>query len=246
MFGRRLGDRVLDFGVSGFLRFSNLIMYDRQTESWWQQAEGEAIVGELLGQRLEFIPAPMVSFAEFRQAYPDGLVLNRDTGSNRPYGRTPYSFYDSRSPFLFDGPRDDRLPVMERVVTVDVNEESVAFPYTVLEKELVVHYTLGGQDLVVFYKKGTVSVLDDDFIANAADVGATNVFLPVVDGQRLTFEAQGENFVDPKTGSTWNLLGHAVDGPLAGKRLEPVVHADHLWFSWVTFRPDTIIYQGTS
>ncbi|MEE8465674.1 MAG: DUF3179 domain-containing protein, partial [Dehalococcoidia bacterium] len=99
--------RVLDFGVSGMLRFSDLVMYDRQTESWWQQATGEAIVGDLTGTMLEFIPSPIVSWADFKQAHPGRQVLSRDTGISRPYGRNPYTGYDTGRPFLFRGPEDD-------------------------------------------------------------------------------------------------------------------------------------------
>jgi hypothetical protein len=219
-------------------------MYDRQTESWWQQAEGVAVVGELLGQRLTFLPAPIVSMAEFAKAYPAGRVLNRDTGHDRPYGLNPYVSYDSSVPFLYRGPLDRRLPPTERVVAVALAGESVAFPFPVLEKERVVHYRVGGQKLVIFFKKGTVSALDEQLIKDSLDVGATNVFVPQVDGQSLTFRAQGEDFVDRETGSSWTLLGHATNGPLAGKRLEAVIHANHLWFAWVAFQPKTVVYTG--
>jgi hypothetical protein len=238
--------RVLDFGTTGKLRFSDLVMYDRQTESWWQQITGEAIIGELTGQRLEFIPAPLVSWAEFKQAHPDGKVLSKETGFSRSYGQNPYVGYDTGSPFMYRGPQDNRLSATERVATVSAGDAAVAFPFSVLEKERVVHYTLEGEDLVIFYKKGTASALDDRFIADSYDVGATNVFRPVVDGQRLTFMAQGDMFVDRETGTTWNLLGQAIDGPLQGSSLAPVVHANHLWFAWAVFKPVTVVYGGTA
>ena len=237
---------VLDFGTTGKLRFSDLVMYDRQTESWWQQITGEAIIGELTGQRLEFIPAPLVSWSEFKQAHPDGQVLSKDTGFSRAYGTNPYVGYDTGFPFLYRGPQDTRLTATERVATVSAGDEAVAFPFSVLEEEPVVHYTLAGEDLVVFYKKGTASALDERIIADSHDVGATNVFRPVVDGQELTFTAEGENFVDGETGTTWNLLGQAIEGPLMGSRLTPVVHANHLWFAWAVFKPDTVVYRGAA
>ena len=236
--------RVLDFGTTGNLRYSDLIMWDRQTESWWQQITGEAIVGGLTGQRLEAIPAPIISWDEFKAAYPDGKVLSTHTGYDRDYGITPYSGYDSGSPFLYRGPDDDRLRPTERVVSVSVGEEAVAFPFSVLAKEPVVHYAIGGQEIVVVYKKGTTSALDSTIVARSKDVGATNVFLRAVDGQSLTFQALGEGFVDEETDSTWNLLGQAIAGPLAGAALEPIVHANHFWFAWAVFRPDTVVYRG--
>ena len=102
-FDRRVGGRVLDFGTTGNLRNSDLVMWDRQTESWWQQITGEAIVGELTGTKLTFIPAPLVSWSAFRDSFPDGKVLSRDTGFSRNYDLPPYSGYDDLGniPFCF-------------------------------------------------------------------------------------------------------------------------------------------------
>ncbi len=111
MYRRTLDGQVLDFGTTGFLRFSNLVMYDRQTESWWQEFGGEAIVGDLVGKKLEQIPLSIVSWKDFKTAFPEGKVLSKNTGYQRSYGNTPYAGYDlSNNPFLFDGPKDDRLP----------------------------------------------------------------------------------------------------------------------------------------
>jgi hypothetical protein len=90
-FDRRMGDVVYDFGVSGKLCNSDLIMWDRQTESWWQQFTGEAIVGDLAGIRLDMLPAVIISWGDFKSVYPEGQVLARDTGFSRPYGRNPYA-----------------------------------------------------------------------------------------------------------------------------------------------------------
>jgi hypothetical protein len=246
VFRRTVDGKVLDFGTTGLLRFSNLVMYDRQTESWWQEFNGEAIVGEMAGKRLELLPLSIVSWQEFKATFPQGKVLSRETGHRRPYGANPYTFYDSASdPFLYDGPDDGRLPALERVVAVDMGTESLTVPYSVLEKELIVHYTLAGQDLVVFFKKGTASTLDRPDIADGRDVGAVGVFDPYVDGKKLTFRFSGDGIVDDQTGSLWSLLGKAEAGPLGGKELRPLVHrAAQFWFSWVVFKPDTIIYRG--
>ena len=241
-FDRRLGDRTLEFGVSGVLRHSDMIMFDRQTESWWQQLVGEAIVGELLGERLTVLPSFLVSWEDFKEAYPDGRVLSRDTGYSRQYGRNPYELYDRQTPFLFFGEPDKRLRPLDRVVVVEEGEDAIAFPLTVLEQEPVVHHTLGGEDLVVFFQFGANSALDDATVAGGRDVGAAAVYRPVVNGQQLAFTAVGETFVDDQTGSQWNLLGQAVDGPLAGERLEPVVHGTHFWFAWAVFKPYTSVY----
>ncbi|RME84239.1 MAG: DUF3179 domain-containing protein [Caldilineae bacterium] len=246
-FDRRFQGEVLEFGTSGLLRNSDLIMYDRTTESLWQQFTGEGIVGELAGARLTFIPSSLIGFGDFRVAYPDGVVLSRDTGFSRSYGRNPYAGYDNigQNPFLFDGIPDERLPAMARVVTVDLGDVAVAYPLTILAEKGVIHDTPGGHDLVVFHVPGTVSALDASTIINSRDVGATGVFDPNLDGQKLTFKQQDKVFVDDQTGSTWNIVGQAIDGPLAGKQLTPILHADHFWFSWAAFKPETIIYGSS-
>ena len=246
VFDRTLNGVVYDFGTSGKLRNSDLVMWDRQTETWWQQFTGEGIVGELAGQRLEFLPASIVSFQDFREAYPEGDILSRSTGFSRPYGQNPYAGYDDadKSPFLFTGETDGRLLPKERVVAVTIGDVDAAFPFSILEKERVVEYTVNGQDLVTFFKSGTTSALNKSSIRDSKDVGATGVFDPNVDGRKLTFRADGDTFVDVETGSVWNILGQAIEGPLAGAQLEPIVHANHFWFAWGAFKPDTLIYQG--
>ena len=130
---------------------------------------------------------------------------------------------------------------MERVVGITDGGESVAIPFSLLQDEGVVTYTLVGRDLVVFHAPGTASALDSPWIPAGRDVGATNVFRPTIEGRSLTFAAIGGGFIDLETGSAWNILGEASAGPLAGARLEPVVHGNHFWFAWAVFRPDTVL-----
>lgn len=246
VFERTLDGVVYDFGTSGNLRNSDLVMWDRQTESWWQQFTGEAIVGELTGRKLKSLPAPIISFADFKDAHSDGAILSRDTGFFAPYGRNPYGGYDRayNPPFLFSGALDRRLAPKDRVVDVIIDDVAVVFPFNVLKQEKVVNYTVGTQDITVFCKSGTLSALDKSSIADSRDVGATGVFDTHVDGKKLAFRAEGDRFVDEETGSTWNILGQAVDGPLKGQQLTPIVHTNVFWFAIAAFMPDTIIYQG--
>ncbi len=245
VFDRRLDGGVYDFGVSGNLRNSDLIMWDRQTQSWWQQLTGEAIVGQLTGAQLDILPATLTAWQDFRDTYPDAQVLSRDTGHRRSYGANPYAGYDEvgRSPFLFFGQADDRLLPMERVAAVTVGDESAAFPFASLEMEGVVHHSLGGKDLAVLFRPGARSALDQRSIADSREVGATGIYLRDLDGQTLTFEADGDHFVDQETGTRWNIFGQGVSGALAGKRLTPVEHANHFWFAWAAFRPDTTVVR---
>ena len=246
VFDRTLGGVTYDFGISGNLRNSDLIMYDRQTESWWQQFTGEAIVGTLTGEKLKFLPASIISWEDFKAANPKGKVLSRDTGFNRAYGHNPYAGYDrvDNPPGLFKGDTDGRLLPKERVAAVTIGDVDVAFPFQILEKEGVVNYSVNGHDLVVFFEPGTASSLDSSSIRSSRDVGATGVFAPNLKGQKLTFRLEGDNIVDGQTGSVWDILGKAVEGPLSGEKLTPILHGDHFWFAWAAFKPNTIIYRG--
>ncbi|MFQ5410431.1 MAG: DUF3179 domain-containing (seleno)protein, partial [Anaerolineales bacterium] len=137
VFDRTVDGTVLDFGTSGNLRNSDLIMYDRQTQSWWQQFTGESIVGAYNGTRLTFLPAGIVSWADFKAEHPDGQVLSQDTGYGRSYGSNPYAGYDriDSRPFLYAGELDGRLPPMARVAAIEVNPDTfVAFPFQTMEQ----------------------------------------------------------------------------------------------------------------
>jgi len=245
VFDRRLEGRVLDFGTTGRLRFSDLVMYDRQTESWWQQVSGEAIVGDLTGKRLTFLPAQIISWEMFRRQFPGGKVLSRNTGFPRSYGANPYVGYDNinSSPFLYTGPRDNRLRPMERVVTMSIGSEDVAYPFSTLEQVRVVNDTVGGVPIVVMFVKGVASALDSSSIADSRDVGTAAVFQRRLDSRTLTFTRLMEAVADQQTGSTWDILGQATAGKLRGKKLTPVVSGQHFWFTWAVFKPKTRIYK---
>ncbi|MFO7592096.1 MAG: DUF3179 domain-containing protein [Acidimicrobiia bacterium] len=244
-YDRRLGDRILDFGVSGLLYRSDLVMYDRQTESLWVQFLGQAVVGRLAGEKLEPISVSTVAWRDWRTAHPDGLVLSRDTGFDRDYGRNPYPGYDDErtDPFLLDEPADPKLPAKARIVGIERDGAAAGITLRRLRKARIEEVDVGGP-VVVWHAKGTASGLDDQTVADGIDVGATGAFDPVVDGQHLNFEPAGKRrFRDVETGSTWDILGRAVEGPLAGRALAPVVHVDTFWFAWSVFVPNAAILR---
>ncbi len=248
VFERTLGAVTYDFGTTGKLRFSDLVMYDRQTESWWQQATGHAIVGELAGERLTFIAAQITSLDAFEAAWPDAGVLSRETGHARDYGRNPYPGYDraDERPFLYKGTIDGRIAPKERVVTVGEGPQAIAFAWSDLATTGIATANVGGRPIVVFWRPGTVSALDEALIDASADIGSAGVYRPEVEGRSLTFHRPAGvagPIVDVETGTTWSVTGHAIDGPLAGRRLEPVTHGTHFWFAWAAFEPDTQIWQ---
>jgi hypothetical protein len=247
-----IGGKVTTFGTSGKLINSNLLMYDRATESLWPQVTGQALVGELKGTKLRRIPARIVSWDEFKTAFPSGEVLSRDTGHDRSYGENPYPGYDDvdSSPFLFSGEADGRLAAVERVLGLEADGEIVAFPYFQLKKEAsgglaAANEKIGSRPVVVFWKAGTVSALDRPEISASRDVGAAVAYSRRIGGMELTFVSQAGAIVDQQTHTTWNLLGRATDGRLQGRSLKPVNAVDSFWFDWAAFHPETKIWAGS-
>ncbi len=244
VFDRRVGGDELTFGTTGNLRNSDLVMWDRQTESWWQQLTAEAVVGELTGTKLEVLPAQTLSFEDFRAAYPQGDVLSRDTGFQRDYGTNPYVGYDETAeeePFLFEGETDNRLPPKARVTALFSDDETLVIPFERLEAEPVVNEDVGGGPAVVFYDPEVASTLDEETIADSRSVGTAAAFERRVGRRELTFELRGDRFVDRETGSEWDITGRAVSGPLAGEELRPIRHDEQFWFALAAFLPDAEI-----
>ena len=235
--------RLVSFGTSGKLYNSDLLMYDRQTESLWSQLIGLGVAGALTGVELDRYPVQTVAFGSWREQNPDGLVLNRDTGEQRSYGSNPYEGYDeeARDPFLFDGRADDRLPPKRRVVGVAIPDGSaaIAVDHVLLQRDGVVPVRFDGRDLVAVMVDGAASALDAGLIAESGVVGATAVLEPVVGGERLTLRVDGDALTDLETGSTWSVSGRALQGPLAGSSMPAVAHTDPFWFAWAAFYPDT-------
>jgi hypothetical protein len=187
VFDRRVEGRTLTFGTTGKLRNSDLVMYDRQTESWWQQFGGEGIVGRYAGAELRPLAARIVSWRELARERPDARVLSRDTGHDRPYGRNPYEGYDDvASPPIFPAKHadDTRLAPKERVVLLEHRGERVVVPHTALRKRKVLRITVGGDPVVVRWRPGVASALDSPVIASGRDVGATEV---LVGGRPIPF-----------------------------------------------------------
>lgn len=246
-FDRRVNGEALDFGVSGLLRNSDLIMFDRQSETWWQQLTGEGLAGEYAGVLLDIVPSQVIGFGSFAERYPDGLVMSRETGYNRQYGVNPYSNYDSRPgrPFLFRGEVDQRLgSAVDHVLAAIIGDDAKAYPFEILRAERVINDSIGATPIVVFFQSGVASALGDSVIDNARDIGAAGMYQSSVDGTILRFSANNHDgsFTDDETGSTWNAFGEAIAGELAGSQLNWVHAFPHFWFAWAAFHPDTEVY----
>ena len=168
IFDRRLDGLVLEFGVSGMLRFSDMVMFDRQTESWWQQFQGRAIVGKLLGKELTALPALLESWQGYLTRNPDGLVMAKPEGYWRDYGSNPYAGYDSGRPFLYRGEMPPHgIDPVARVVRVG----NRAWPLTRLAEAGEI--TEAGVRLS--WAEGQASALDTSAIGEGREVGDVRV-----------------------------------------------------------------------
>lgn len=169
VFDRRVAGKILDFGVTGKLRHSDMIMYDRQTESWWQQFLGKAIIGTMNGRQLNMLPSNMVPFGHFKKYYPDGLVL-KQPDYRRPYGNNPYLGYDSMAQplLLYQGDFDrPNISPMQYVVVIGDKAISMA----------LIKQNKGYRDgkHVIRYRDGMASPLDTKQIAFGRDIGFIEV-----------------------------------------------------------------------
>jgi hypothetical protein len=243
-------------------------MYDRQTGTLWSQIEGRAIVGPLAGYELKRLPLEVLPWSEWRQVHPDTLVLARPTTNTpvggqpplaerrkrakaqsqskfkpigdaatageeeflRNYERTPYVGYHTNDYDTFGTPlRDKRLRAKAVVWGLVLNEQAKAYEVQALRKAGLLNDEVSGMPILLVWTRGTLKAFERR-----------------VSGQVLTFERRGDSLVDRETGSRWTPEGRAVEGPLKGAQLAPIVAIQSYWFAWAAFHPDTRLFSGTS
>lgn len=226
VFDRNVDGKITEFGTSGNLYNSNLVMYDRNTDSQWSQALGIAITGEMTGHVLKRIPFDVARWSDWKSLYPDTLVLTTDTGFYRSYGADPYGDYytDPRIIFPVEN-RDDRLFPKEKILGFD-NDSYKAYKLSDVEKNKIINDDVGDKKIVL------VSLYPE----------MARAFNRIVDSQVLEFEYSDGNIIDIQTKSKWNFDGEAIEGQLKGKKLQREVYNPGFWFEWVAFHPDTLLY----
>ena len=171
VFDRRVNGQVLEFANTGRIRHFDMVMYDRQSESWWQQFTGKAIVGDLSGTTLRILPARLESFDRFRQRAPDGKLLIPDDVMLHPYGETPYQGMDNewatqshamlRERYPYELPED--MSPLERVVVI--GDEAWSLPL------LRARGRIEAGDLLIEWTAGQNSLHDHPVILAGRDVG---------------------------------------------------------------------------
>jgi hypothetical protein len=217
----------LEFGVSGKLIMNVLVMYDRQTDSLWSQLLGEAVEGELKGQKLEYLPSWQTTWADWKTRYPNTLALIKGTKS----ARDPYvGYYNSnQAGVIGESFQDSRLEIKEFVIGVSLGDDAVAYPFRSLNDEPVVNDVVNGVPILVIFDA-----------VNATGV----VFERTIEGRTLTFHAlEGLILMDVETGTAWDgLTGLALSGELEGTQLARVKSTQSFWFGWKDFYPETKVY----
>ena len=191
VFDRRVEGQVLDFGTTGKLRRSDLVMYDRQTESWWQQFLGRGIAGEMNGKELRILPSRLESMAFFKKRFKQAKVLVPDNSAGRRYGANPYAYYDSMpQPFLYQGALPKGIAPLARVVSFeDTNGNRQAWSLARLKRERRVE---APGDIIITWEAGQNSALDAPTISEGLDVG--NIVVQMRQGDSLIDVAYGVDF----------------------------------------------------
>ncbi|MFB6362386.1 MAG: DUF3179 domain-containing protein [Halobacteriales archaeon] len=230
VFSRRVNGQTLTFGVSGKLLDANLVLYDRQTETYWSQIRGEAIVGPLVPTTLTLRPSTITTWADWRRGHPDTQVLSRDTGiyPKATYGSNPYAGYANNSQVGYGvGEVDDRLSPKTLVFGLTVGGSSVAYPESTVRSEDVIIDEVGSEPVVVVEDPGD---------------GGVSAFSRRIENETLTFRAGEEALID-QHGHRWSYDGVARSGPRAGEQLDRLATHGVFWFAWSQFHPDTAVYN---
>lgn len=242
VFERTVGKLTPVFRATSVLRSDNRVLFDEATESWWQQATGESIAGGFAGFRLPPALSAVISWNDFKNAYPTGTVLSRASGFDIDYGFNPYFNADFTQPPLSAGEIDPRLPARARVLGLRSADDALAVPFSALDFSPAANLMVGTTPVAVFWQRGTSSPLSSTDVAQGRDVGAAVAFDARLEGRTLAFQAARGSFIDEQTGSVWSITGEALSGPLAGQRLDVLAHVNSFWSCWAAFHPATSVY----
>lgn len=228
IFERTLNGTEVQFGTSGKLYNSNLVMYDRLTGSYWSQALGESIKGSLAGSMLKKIPFDVARWSDWKSLYPDTLVLTTDTGYQRAYGSDPYGNYYTNDDIIFPvAHKDDRMHPKEKIIGYHDSGRFKAYKISDLEYSKVVNDKVGDKQILL--------VSSYPYVIRAFDRN--------MDDKIFDFVYSDGKIIDKETNSEWNFDGQAVSGIMKGAQLQRLSINPGFWFEWVAFHPTTEVYQ---
>ena len=226
VYSRQVNNQTLEFGVSGKLYNANLVMYDRQTETYWSQIGGNAIIGPLVPEKLDLVSSQVTNWSEWSEQNPGTQVLSRNTGiyPRSSYGSNPYEGYASRSSVGFGVDIvDERLDSKQLVYGVSIGTESKAYPENLIREENLIQDTVEQEPVILLENPE----------------GGISVFSRKIGNRTLNFTLEQDQLVD-QNGDVWSFNGEKMDGPQKLGRLNS--HGIY-WFAWSKFHPETEVYK---
>lgn len=237
--------RVIDgqqttFGVSGLLHNSNLIPYDRRTDTRWSQLRIEAVNGPLVCERPTTHMVLETSWSNWKRMYPESLVLSTETGFDRDYARPPLSaqITDETGLVFPVDPLDERLPLYERVHGIITSTGAKVYPLNefAAKPAIIKEPLLLGVGRVII-----VGARDANFVVSFLD--------QMPDGSPAEFSVLSEGqlpaILRDQEGNVWDIWGYALEGPRKGQRLKTTQSFMGYWFAFGAFYPDAEIYNGS-
>ena len=227
VFERVIDGQEVTFGTSGKLYNSNLLMYDRLTESYWSQALGTAVKGELTGYQLDLVPFDVITWGDWKRLYPDTKILTTDTGFLRSYTTDPYGNYYTEPRIMFPVEHsDDRIYPKEIIIGFNVDGISKAYKQNDIESEILINDSVGETPLML------ISLFSEN----------SRAFERTINGNILDYVYDDGKILDVQTNSEWNYDGLSISGELKGLHLERMPIEPGFWFEWVAFHPETLVY----
>ncbi|MCC7299071.1 MAG: DUF3179 domain-containing protein [Bacteroidia bacterium] len=243
------GNKLLNFGISGILMHNDMVMYDKETQTWWEQLMGAAVVGELAGTELTMKASLLISVKDYFDRFPDGKILSAEgvklTTKHHKHKQFYHMDHDAThldSNFYLPENVDPRLPPLERVLDIHVYDHITIYPFSELAKKEVLNDSFNGTYFSIFYHSETRTVMDEDKISKSKKVGSATAFYTKLNGQVLTFTKFGTYFKDDQTGSVWDITGYCREGASKGKQLYIIPHSNHFAFAYLAFFPESEIF----
>ncbi|MBH0229421.1 DUF3179 domain-containing (seleno)protein [Halobacillus yeomjeoni] len=230
VFKRIVQERVLRLGVSGMLRNNDLIIWDDQTESWWQQFTGEAIAGDYYGQQLEMVPSLILAYEQVLDRYPQASILVRTEEDPLPPAHQTGDF-KQRGPKMVD---------TSKVIAAHIDGTPVAFRFESLKEKKVLTTIINEKRYVVFFNEK----VKDMGIERKEIQGQAFMYEARLNEKSLTFEVGSDGILfDVETSTKWSIYGEAVEGQLEGSHLNKVTTYPHFKAPWFKFYPNSIYIQ---
>jgi len=227
---RNINGMITTFGVSGLLYNSNLIPYDRSTDSYWSQIRSDCVYGELAGNTVENIKLIETTWETWKTMYPSTLVVGDNIRYNREYDIYPYGNYNVVEWLLFPvNPLDNRLHLKERVHGIIINNKAKAYKFSsFINQNVLITDNFEGSELLIV-GNSTKNFIISFFNDNSLVFEAVQDQLPIV--------------LSDNEGNKWDVWGVALEGPRTGEQLTNTNSFMGYWFSWGAFFPDLEIYE---